>query len=155
MIFLGLVSFRDPGIIPAIRHCEGELMPQRDALESMSPPSQIFAFESGTFSLNSKYCKFCRVFRPPRASHCFECQQCVERFDHHCPWIGICVGKKNYFYFILYISFTLALLVCTSATGIWFVVTLSQNLELSETRGKDIAFLVVTVFIVLASVGVS
>lgn len=28
--------------------------------------------------------------------HCHECEICVQGYDHHCPWIGKCIGKGNF-----------------------------------------------------------
>lgn len=57
-----------------------------------------------THTLRLKFCNECFVYRPARTSHCYDCNVCVERFDHHCPWVGTCIGKNNYKYFFAFIS---------------------------------------------------
>lgn len=40
-------------------------------------------------------CSLCQLERPRTASHCYDCNVCVDELDHHCPWTGKCIGKKN------------------------------------------------------------
>lgn len=42
------------------------------------------------------------VYQPPNAVHCPECDVCVEGYDHHCPWMGTCIGSRNYTPFLVF-----------------------------------------------------
>lgn len=54
-----------------------------------------------------KYCYSCRILRPLRSSHCNDCGYCIDTLDHHCVWLGTCIGKRNYPYFFKFILSTM------------------------------------------------
>ena len=49
------------------------------------------------------YCDTCKFLRPPRSFHCAQCGVCIEVHDHHCPWVGTCIGYRNLKYFIAFL----------------------------------------------------
>ena len=83
-----LGGFSDPGIMPRQR---------KDYYYNTNKPSLKYVINGHILTLN--YCYSCSSFRPPRTSHCSLCDNCVQRFDHHCQWLGTCIGKRNYKYF--------------------------------------------------------
>jgi hypothetical protein len=52
------------------------------------------------------YCDTCQHLRPPRSFHCQQCNCCIELHDHHCPWVGTCIGKRNTRYFAGFLTIT-------------------------------------------------
>ncbi len=60
------------------------------------------------FEVSQNFCTLCRVVQPLRTKHCRACDRCVATFDHHCKWLGNCVGEKNKPVFFVYVWFQLA-----------------------------------------------
>lgn len=51
--------------------------------------------------LDEQYCTICKTYIKKNSNtfHCNFCNVCIEGFDHHCVWIGKCVGRKNKIWF--------------------------------------------------------
>uniref|UniRef100_A0A1D1Z1W2 S-acyltransferase n=1 Tax=Anthurium amnicola TaxID=1678845 RepID=A0A1D1Z1W2_9ARAE len=112
LVLLLITSARDPGIIPRASHPPEEefCYDSSNATEvggRHTPSVQFPRFKEVMVHgrpVKVKYCDTCMLYRPPRCSHCSICNNCVERFDHHCPWVGQCIGQRNYRYFFMFVS---------------------------------------------------
>lgn len=51
-----------------------------------------------------RFCGTCHIKRPPKSSHCRYCDNCVLEFDHHCFWVGNCIGARNHGSFIMFLT---------------------------------------------------
>lgn len=134
MVSLLRTAFSDPGIIPRANvdeaaYIEKTLAPQTNEPGVYRPPARQMDVDVKGQLIKLKYCFTCKIFRPPRASHCSMCDNCVERFDHHCPWVGNCVGKRNYRYFYLFLVSLSVHCIFILACDIAHLVLLSQEIS--------------------------
>ena len=111
-------ALSDAGILPFNIHDTDASRTGREGLpEEYTRWIDLPGPHSGTINTIStmKYCDTCRIWRPIRCAHCSKCGVCVSVMDHHCPWLGNCIGWRNYWYFFIFL--TGSVVVC-----IWLLV---------------------------------
>ena len=112
-----IASFLDPGYV-ALRVADAEegvvfnsenttsgnhtVHITEDEPENASERSEMLGGVSAR-DLRLRRCGFCDILQPLRAKHCEDCKRCVRRYDHHCPWLGNCVGERNHKFFLTFL----------------------------------------------------
>ncbi len=63
-------------------------------------------------------CDSCDMHVPLRTHHCGHCRRCIYVLDHHCYFLGACVGRTNMRYFLIF-----CLYACVgSALGVYNLI---------------------------------
>jgi hypothetical protein len=110
LVFWGISSFTNPGYI--------------------SKPPQVNFLKLLQLIDPVQICPDCQIVRTPRSRHCGACNHCVERFDHHCPWINNCVGTRNHWAFMIFLI-TMGLSIAFN-----FVLTIHNIVYILEEYGS-------------------
>lgn len=85
-----------------------------------------------------RYNETCHFYQPPRAHHCSVNDNCIEKFDHHCPWVGTTIGRRNYRWFLLFIFSASLLCMFVCATGVLSVFAEYRELQDQKKSGEKL-----------------
>jgi len=114
-------------------------------------PSHKEITAGDTFFVERRYCTLCNIEQPIRSKHCRSCDKCVARYDHHCPWIGVCVGEKNHQYFYWFLIAHLIELGWADVELILFMVNDDRDDWIKHNIGRIILALFLTAFFVFVA----
>ena len=105
VVSLFITAGSDPGVL--LRSSDPSIMKEAMRREEEQGWKFTQARMDGKLQ-DLKFCRTCKIWRTPRTTHCQVCDNCVEGFDHHCPWVGTCIGERNYRQFCIFVFSTAA-----------------------------------------------
>ena len=88
-----------------------------------------FRFKSEEDKLNYQQCTACNIIIPKsfKIIHCYKCGICIIKGNHHCPWIGKCVGENNLKHFLLFFLSLIGYIIMLFVSLITCFVYLVKN----------------------------
>ncbi|ETV74445.1 hypothetical protein, variant 4 [Aphanomyces astaci] len=131
--FFGCAAWLDPGTVAHDRKYVEEYTTtmQRCLLQEYEgDDASNLARNQGEQPLDERlrrFCHTCHVAQPRRSKHCNVCHRCVLLFDHHCPFLGTCVGRNNYTFFL---AFTICMSIAAlSLAWMWYTTWMHMDPE--------------------------
>ncbi|KAJ1348387.1 Palmitoyltransferase zdhhc14 [Parelaphostrongylus tenuis] len=143
MVSLMKTSFSDPGIIPRASDIEVSERSRQYFEEIISNPD----YNPNSSALpDQPRMKQVTINGQIVRSHCSVCDNCVLNFDHHCPWVGNCIGQRNYRHFYFFIVFLALLIVCIFGCSLAHLMILSRADQfLNAVRKSPVSLIVVLI----------
>ncbi|KAF9430689.1 Palmitoyltransferase zdhhc14 [Podila epigama] len=122
-------SWTDPGVIPRGIDGDPPLDPplEPDAHSASFYPlsglPRVKEVQVGVYTIRLKYCDTCKIYRPPRCSHCRQCDNCV--------------GRRNYRYFLIFVSTASVYAFLTAALCLTHLLLLFHDSQRSMPERAD------------------
>lgn len=181
IVFLGITLFiliiavfcTEPGIIPRnhplyqkkeLNDEEASLNTTKNNITSNdeNDNQQLQTSQNSTETSNIKipsifterYCTTCNIMRPPKASHCSKCDNCIIEMDHHCFYVSNCIGGRNHklFYIMTSIGGTAGVLATfTTILQVIYVLFFSQFNFISQMYNMQNEALITSLILLLLS----
>lgn len=117
LIYLFLAMFTEPGILPAVTYED----PRAPRLKS------YIVLQGNKYELRDFRAKFSKFT-----------DNCIENFDHYCPWVGNAVGRRNYKYFVFFVLFVFLLSVTMCGTCTTTVVLKAMKIDGSTSNTSPV-----------------
>lgn len=76
-------------------------------------------------------CRRCLCLKSRSQRHCATCGVCVDEYDHHCPWMSKCVGRRNYWYFKGFL-----MMFCVNVVYVILVMSNMKTVKVTRIVGK-------------------
>ena len=94
--FLLLTATMDPGIVLSNQLSLSSLEENHD-MQDENDSLASRQVNRGVRSSSDDYCEICDLHIDSKfnSRHCYDCNVCIRNHDHHCPWMGQCIGEGN------------------------------------------------------------
>ena len=113
----------------------GALLPLPTPSVETWPSEEVTVTTQNGTVVTLNYCWVCHIYKPPGAGHCRDCGVCCEAMDHHCPYLGTCIGAGNYSKFVTMVALkgSVASSLCTTAHPLYTIFTIRLGTSFFET----------------------
>ena len=128
LAFLFITGCMDPGILKRQE-------PDDEFLDGRKPKTSEVTVNGHQVLV--RYNETCHFYQPPRAHHCSVNDNCIKKFDHHCPWVGTTIGLRNYRFFLSFIFTASLLCIYVCATAVLAIKLEYDNLESADRDLKE------------------
>jgi hypothetical protein len=97
-----------------------------------------------------KPCSTCNIMRPPKASHCKICDNCILELDHHCFYISNCVGLRNHKNFYLFLLFGILVSFLTHISCFYHFIYVVFFYDFNITKNMFLNYKIYVLFSIIS-----